>query len=531
LNLLQRFIISPFSFLQILKTMNLKTTFSKKIFWIGLAIIPLAVIASKTELDHTKSSYQPIPSSQTNTCNCYSPSTSGITIPITFNNLVPTDLFSFTFQSQADCFAWQEFISLNWPSSPNASFGTPNDTNFVQWETYMPREVLFPDDGSKPPVWGTLVSDEYSGLFKSQKFLLKKTQTKLLTFVSKIEENDATINFSPNQAAPFNKPSWMGAQNSTNVWYEIMLNKDYYDFIVQKGFYNAQVQHDTVKQNQPINFPQGAYGTTTVGAIELKAAWMEVTDRKSPKWLRYKLSNATVLDPITKKLRNTVVALVGLHILHKTQNQPTWLWATFEQVDNAPDNNNLTATPPPYGYNFYNANCTNQNVVIKTSAGDSTKVVTCNPNTSPPYYLNQAGPVPTQTTRMNNIDPTDSAPINALMQQNIKKFYPNSVWQYYELVDVIWTQSPVPDPTTPVNIPRNINASSMLSGTHIVANSTMETYVQQTKTCFQCHIYSTIAPYPPDSTNNNKFGDFSFALSFAKYPTATANQKKKSVKK
>jgi hypothetical protein len=311
-----------------------------------------------------------------------------------------------------------------------------------------------------------------------------------------------------------------------------MLNKDYYDFIVKKGFYNAQVQHDTVKLNQPINFPQGDYNTGFVGAIELKAAWMEVKDVKSPKWQRYKLSNATVLDPITKKLRNTVVALVGLHILHKTQNQPTWIWATFEQIDNAPDQSNLSGTPPSqYGYNFYNPNCKNQNVVIKTPTGDSTKVVTCIPNTSPPYYLNQAGPVPTQTTRINNIDTIDAAPINALMQQNIRQFYPNSVWQYYQLVDVIWSQSFQADPTTAIPSPRIINTSSMTSGASIVANSTMETYVQSTKTCFNCHVFSTIAPYPADSINNHKFGDFSFAISFAKYPPTKSNQKKKSIKK
>lgn len=511
--------------------MNLKTTFSKKIFWISLAIIPLALIAAKSGFANTKSAYRSIAAPQTNTCNCYSSSLPGTIIPISFNSTVPGDLFSFTVQPQADCFAWQEFIALNWPSDPNASFGAPNDLNFVQWETYMPREVLFTDDGSPPPAWGTLVSDQYSSLFKSQKLLLKKTQTKLLTFVSKIQENDAQVNFSPNQAAPFNKPSWLGAQNSTNVWYEIMLNKDYYDFIVKKGFYNAQVQHDTVKLNQPINFPQGQYNGV-VGAIELKAAWMEVTDIKSPKWQRYKLSKATVLDPVTKKLRNTLVALVGLHILHKTQNQPTWVWATFEQIDNAPDQSNLSAAPPSqYGYNFYNPKCTNQNVRVRTPTGDSTKVVTCTPNTSPPYYLNQAGPLPTQTTRINQIDPIDAAPINALMQENIRKFYPGSVWQYYQLVDVIWSQSFQPDPTTAIPSPRIINTSSMTSGASIVSNSTMETYVQSTKTCFNCHVHSTIAPYPPDSINNTKFGDFSFAIYFAKYPQAKANQKKKSIKK
>ena len=508
--------------------MNTKTTLYKKIVWLGGTALFLGAIAAKIGMPDKISDYTAI-ASPANTCNCHSVDSTSYVLPITFNNKVPGDLQSFN-QTLADCFAWQEFIALNWPSSPNASFGKPNDYSFVQWETYMPREVLFPDDGSKPPAWGTLVSDEYSSLFKSQKLLMKKTQTKLLTFVSKIEKNGTEVSFSPNQAAPFNKPSWLGAQNNTNVWYEIMLNKDYYDYIVKKGFYNAQVQHDTVQKNQPINFPQGEY-QGVVGAIELKAAWMEVPDPQSPKWTRYKLSNATVLDPDTKKLRKTVVALVGLHILHKTQNQPTWVWATFEQIDNAPDNNSLSSpAPSQYGYNFYNANCKAQNVTIKTPTGDSTKVVTCNANTPPPYYLNQGDPVATQTVRINSIDKKDAAPINALMQKNIRKFYPNSVWQYYELVDVIWSQSYQPDPKTAINSPRNINASSMLSGAAIVANSTMESYVQSTNTCYNCHVFSTIAQYANDTINNNKFGDFSFAISFAKYPS-TVYQKQKKAKK
>lgn len=496
--------------------------FSKKTLLFALIVIPVAVIATRAGLKDSL----PYKVLTPNTCSCYADSTSYIT-PVTFFNTVPGDLVSFINQSQVDCFAWQEFIALNWPTKPSAGFGDPNDLSFVQWETYMPREVLFPDDGSKPPAWGTLVSDEYSRLFKSQKLLMNKTQTKLLTFTSKIDEDDdAQVNFTPNQAAPQDKPSWLGAQNKTNVWYEIMLNKDYYDYIVQTGFYNAATQHDSIKAGNSINFPSGEYNGA-VGAIELKAAWMEVDNPQSAKWARYKQSQATVMDPVTKKLRNTRVALVGLHILHKTENQSTWVWATFEQVDNVPVDANPNAQPqPPYGYNFYSPQCQNQTVTL---VNGSQVTVGCNANVPPPYYLYQGGPVPTQTTRINPIDPLDAAPINAVMQKNIKKFYPNSVWQYYELVDVIWSQGPQPNPPSPVYAPRNLNVSSMASGTTVVANSTMETYIQSSAgntTCFSCHMYSTVAAYPPDSVNNNVFGDFSFAISFAKYNTSAAKQKK-----
>lgn len=452
----------------------------------------------------------------TDSCDCYSNSIL-YSIPVYFNNKVPGDLLAFNNQSQVDCFAWQEFVALNWPTDTTHSFGDPNDLTPVQWETYMPRDVLFQPNGARPPEWGTLVSEKYAAKFRSQRLMVDQRKTKLLTFTSKFDGTDTIRGLDFGQAAPFNEPNWLGAQNGTNVWYEIMLNKDYYNFVVKNGYYNAAIQHDTVKANRPINFPQGVYNGA-VGAIELKAAWMEADNPSSAKWKRYKLSEATVLDATTGKLRNTIVALVGLHILHKTSNQPTWVWATFEQIDNVPDDSgNVT---PPYGYNFYSNNCTVQKLTVKNAAGtgDTTVIVSCTANASPPYYLNQGTPVPIQITRVNAIDQQDAAPINKKMQGTIKQFFPNSVWQYYQLIDVIWSQSLQPDPKTPIQSPRVLNSSAMVSGATIVANSTLESYVQKTNTCISCHVFSTIASYPLDTANNNVFGDFSFAIGFATYP-------------
>ncbi|RAJ82287.1 hypothetical protein CLV59_104512 [Chitinophaga dinghuensis] len=453
-----------------------------------------------------------------NTCNCYSTSPL-YNVVIQFNNKVPGDLPAFNNQSQADCFAWQEFITMNWPVDSSGYFGAPKDFAPVSWEKYMPLDVLFQPNGAHPSAWGTLVSPQFAARFRTQNLLMSPTKTKLLTFTTKFAV-DSTFGLDPGQAAPFGKPNWLGAQNNTNVWYEIKLNKDYYDFVIRNGYYNAITQHDSVKNGVPLNFPQGQYNGP-VGAIEVKAAWMEVDSLDSPKWARYKLSRATVYDSATGKLRETNVALVGLHILHKTQNQPTWVWATFEQIDNVPDVNSNTT--PPYGYNFYNPNCFSQQVNLNTGGSVT---VGCTPNTSPPYNLSQAAPVPIQITRLNAIDKTDAVPINTSMQNNIRQFYPQSVFQYYELVDVIWSQTLQPDKSTPIPAPFPLNVSAMLSGAHIVANTTMESYVQDTHTCYSCHKYSTIAAYPGDSVNNNIFGDFSFAISAAQYPVSMYKKKR-----
>jgi hypothetical protein len=479
-----------------------------KLIFTGTILLVLSTVFATDylHLRHTKQ-YLEVP----NSCDCYATSKLN-NLKIQFNNQVPGDINTFN-QSTANCFAWQEFISLNWPTDITKSFGDPYDYNPVQWETYMPKEVLFQANGVAPPAWGTLVSEQYALKFKTQRLMINKIKTKLLTFSSKTNGNSSATNFSPDQAAPSTKPNWLGAQNGTNLWYEIMLNKDYYDYVVRTGFYNAKTQHDAVQAGTAIDFPKGIYNGKT-GAIELKVAWMEADTPTAAKWKRYKLSKATVMDPITGKLRNTTVALVGLHILHKTQNQPTWVWATFEQIDNVPGN-----STPPAGYNFYNANCVSKNVSFKTATQkDTTVTVSCTPNTSPPFYLNQANAVPIQISRKNPIDPINAAPINLQMQNNIKGLYPNSVWQYYQLVDVIWSQGVQPSLTPPANKPFPLNTSSMASGVPIVANTTMESYVQGSNTCFSCHIYSSIAPYPADAANNNKFGDFSFAIQSAKYP-------------
>ncbi len=168
---------------------------------------------------------------------------------------------------------------------------------------------------------------------------------------------DSTIIDSNNagQPAPGNAPSWLGAQNSTNVWYEIRLNRDLYNYVVQHKFYNANNQLAYVQKGTRINLPFGIANTDTVGAQELKAAWMEVNDIKNPKWARYKLTKAIVQDMNTGKYRQTILALVGLHILHKTQSQQSWVWATFEQVDNVP--NPQAAPCDTCTYNFNDPAC------------------------------------------------------------------------------------------------------------------------------------------------------------------------------
>ncbi len=79
---------------------------------------------------------------------------------------------------------------------------------------------------------------------------------------------------------------------------------------------------------------------------------------------------ATLLTPQAEEKQTTrTVGLVGLHIVPKVQGAQQRLWATFEQIDNAPDQGagstgfsppTLPANPnqvPTPAYTYFNNQC------------------------------------------------------------------------------------------------------------------------------------------------------------------------------
>jgi hypothetical protein len=194
----------------------------------------------------------------------------------------------------------------------------------------------------------------------------------------------------------------------------------------------------------------------------------------------------------------------------------TWVWATFEHIDNVPGSNGPSDT---VDYNFFNPNC--QSVTLNVpkyclpKGGVSPVTVSCSDSSiSPPYYLRRGGskPVPIQITRLYGID-TDAQGVNNTMQAAIAAAYPGSVWQYYQLVNVIWSTDPVTPPRSADTVPVQLNA--MLPAIP-VANTTLESYAQST-TCTGCHQYAAIAPTMAEP-DPNWAADFSFAFGTASYP-------------
>ena len=198
---------------------------------------------------------------------------------------------------------------------------------------------------------------------------------------------------------------------------------------------------------------------------------------------RYLTTVAWLQRPDTLQCTQEVVGLVGLHIINKTQTQPNFIWTTFEQVDNVPDN----GTAAPQGYSFNNPACTGDACTPNGAR------VQCDATHTPPNCTPLDQPV--QATRL-NATPQDLQVLNTAVQQTFaQKTQGQSVFQYYKLVNVLWSKTPnAPnDPGPGPNVQVPLSYGPFVSDQSVVvANTTMETYVQ-TDNCNDCHQYAAIA--------------------------------------
>lgn len=388
-------------------------------------------------------------------------------------------------QNDFNIFAWKEFIALNWvadrespgnpdPNAKASEFGKANDPAPMVWESYKVDTDIFRPHAEPPLPWKS--QQEVPGNLAAFRGIRSLQATsnfgpKMLYHLSKLA--GLTLDLSEYQQAGTDG-AWLTAQNGHLTLYEVRVNQDEYNYINRNRLYNAQIQQ-TFVVNPGINLPDGtdtSYGPT--GAIEVKAAWIELEDEGQ--WPKFKISKAWVSYPIQgdgyMKPKLVTVGLVGLHIIHKTALGQQFVWATFEHVKNAPDKDRPRV--PPYTYN-------------------NGEVPGPSPNVSP----TRAAPYdrPIQVERTYPISDITSNPVrrlNRCVQDKIKAKNPDSVFQYYELVNVLWPQA-----NTPIGagarVPLPQGNPQPPKGQMVVANTTLETYFQSILSCLDCHSSAPIA--------------------------------------
>ena len=278
-------------------------------------------------------------------------------------------------------------------------------------------------------------------------------------------------------------------QNGQAVYYSQHANPTYYDF-VQK--YYGIANYDKASPTQ--EFP--------VGAAVFKASWHIIPDgadttgfyttKATVPMLINSVEGVAEIDP-SGKTREVTVALVGLHVVGTTENHPEFLWATFEQLQNAPDlppNSNPTHGPvvpvSNKNFTFYKANTMaadcNQLPAKETVADVSSQTLT--PITNVYRQFAYGGE--------NAVGEQEIEAINAQSQGAVKGFpqaMGGATWANYRLIGTVWLH---PNTLKPGDGDMDTEAVGSVS----LADATMESFVQGAGTnCFTCHSSGGNAQY------------------------------------
>ena len=346
----------------------------------------------------------------------------------------PADLSPAERQAMFDCLSWRTFVALNWPVEegcrgvPNtdAPFGT--DGTRV-WETYKEvYEVFQSQNASWDPsdqAWNdrqppAACSDMAGG----KKVLRMDTKAR----VAEDLPDDAN-EFEQAFAGGFGT---LTDQTPALVRYEVRFNRDEFEYIIDNGFATTANYSYSGPLHPPedgVRFPNNKEGFLNHGAIEVKAAWKELTSEDDAS--RFYHREVVIFDPQNEtQCRPATMGLVGFHIAHKTFWAPQWVWSTFEQVDNVPPAGG--APEPGRSYNFFNPGCT------PPPEGCDTLVMPVNSDAQrccANYQLNPAVfPFPKTPNQVTRLDPIGPTGLNAQFQDLLQ----GTPFEHYVLINTQW---------------------------------------------------------------------------------------------
>jgi hypothetical protein len=374
-----------------------------------------------------------------------------------FSYKVPTELPNPADPTSAAEFAWKEFIALTWPAAPNASQiagaspylrdapatnATPGSTGpdgTVVWETYYHRDELYPNY-TNPNMLYTLPDANAAPSYQygSSTVTPATGSTKLNLFANLDESSEINLAFmyftplaqkvdalkaqypnpTPAQQAEIN-----AAAVNAAIMYEAKGNSVIYNYVKTNQYNNPAPRRKARQQevNKITNNPvTGAVFELPTGSIEIKATWRHYDpDTDNLKDFHWTTGLYYTQGPNGSFIANNdILVLVGLHIIHKTPNVPTFTYATFEHVSNEKT-----------GFRFFNAN----------------------PQTYTPPGFPRALPDPGIIAAQRQFAiPQAIATYNTNIQAALRKAFGNDmVWANYQLVGVQAIVADNPSPTVP----------------------------------------------------------------------------------
>ncbi len=428
------------------------------------------------------------------------PVTVGTDLPKTptFQQTITLD----SLQCDFDVFSWNSFLALS--HSPSGGFGDRDGDNVTLWESWPNEGDLFLAGGAEPPDWPAGQPPPHAplppaceGQGEAGERVFVQVGKQPIVFEAALE--------------PFESGPLIDV-NGHYARFGITVNRPMYQYIRDNDLYSRAGQAAFAAAGKRVEFPCGCDGDPNgetcpedgqQGAIMVKSAWKVLDPAAGDDPSRFHKTDALVLTPATGEGPTTcdrrLLGLVGLHLVTKTQNDPQWLWATFEQVDNVPTRGHETE---PGSYSFYQVGCDDCNAV----------------NEPPPQPWDpHLQPV---TSNAGKSQVVRQIPITAAtkdLNAKVQGLLGGTVWQHYELISTQWpTDASGSDPTAPSAAnnwckPLNPVDETGRPAPAFLGNTTLETYIQGTvpqasSSCTHCHLNATMAE------GQESFSDFTYLL-------------------
>jgi hypothetical protein len=242
-------------------------------------------------------------------------------------------------QSDFDKFSWQSFLALSAPTVDGRI--NMNGDNTPQWRAWSSTSDLL-NQVNPGPSGSRFYPKECKAIPKYKRY-------RVIDQVGKVDDSV----FEATEAAL--SSSSVIDKNGNLLRYEILISPSLYKQVVSNGW-NVPGTIPIDEQADPVmsdiighcglaSYTGGDPADKDSGVIEIKNAWMDLTDASDTERAKYHTEEILVFTPgyrtsstpqaATCELRT--MGLVGQHINHKTLTQPAWVYATFEHVDNAPD--------------------------------------------------------------------------------------------------------------------------------------------------------------------------------------------------
>lgn len=307
---------------------------------------------------------------------------------------IPADEYGGAFDNglqNAAVFAWNEFIALNWPAKsgtrdtadPGLPFGRRSGP--LVWETFRSKVEVYPGNGNA----STLPHGGAAGYNDPPDYIYDpatvhtadgriaacpgETAKAPIAWINLDETSELGVNQTFAGIVPAADP---GRKNSAPrlIRYAVKTDHVEYGYVVSPQspyWYGAGVQgsplstaianYQSVAGKTPPVDPPAPFVQLPVGTIEVKSAWRPLAPSENPRRFHTALVRYYEAGPTAGSFcwRQALWGLVGMHIIHKTESAPWFIWATFEQADNLrsaagrtveDDDGNLRITTPELLY-------------------------------------------------------------------------------------------------------------------------------------------------------------------------------------